>query len=115
MGASCCAGARDKYDLGVEKGARVCGTMQKTVRQRMDSAKENLIIARIKASKKFDDTKLRVKGYSLYADYVDKGPFSYVTEFEINQYPICRVPLDNYEKRLQSFVRNEKTHIMSFG
>ena len=84
MGASCCAGARDKYDLGVEKGARVCGTMQKTVRQRVDSAKENLIIARIKASKKFDDTKLRVKGYSLYADYVDKGPFSYVTEFEIN-------------------------------
>ena len=99
MGNSC-TGAREKFDVQKKAGAEKYKEMKTKIQERSDKAKDS-------AKDKYSVAKLIAKGYT-FNNYSDNGETKKITIFESNL-PICKVALDDFEKRLRDFMDERKT------
>lgn len=80
----------------------------------MHNARLGIATAKKKAKERFNVTKLKARGYSqLYCDVVDDGEFGFLTKFEQENYQICKVTMDSFERILKDFEENEQTKVMT--
>lgn len=114
MGGACCAGTRDKISYGRERGSEMCGIMQENVKTKMMNARMGIISAKKRAKERFNVTKLKARGYSqIYCDVVDESEFGFLTRFEQENYQICKMTMDSFERILQEFQDREQTKLMT--
>lgn len=99
MGNSC-TGAREKFDEKKKAGAERYREMKSRIKEKSDKAKDS-------AKDKYSVAKLITKGYT-FNNYNDNGETKKITNFESNLV-ICKVALDDYEKRLRDFMDERKT------
>ena len=99
MGNSSCSGARDTLNVKKQASAAYYSQVKKTAGEKMHTAKT-------KAKDKYTVAKLMAKGYKMN-NFQDNGETKCITDFE-NQLPICKVALDDFEKRIKDFQNKEE-------
>lgn len=73
-----------------------------------------ILSAKKRAKERFNVTKLKARGYSqIYCDVVDESEFGFLTRFEQDNYQICKVTMDSFERILMDFKERELTNVMT--